>query len=198
MSEQVEIEFKNMLTLSEYKQLLQLFQAKETEFVHQSNTYFDTADWKLKTINAGLRIRLLPNHAELTLKTPFEKDLLETTDTLSLEDANKMIELGKIKHEGFVTTKLISLGINPNELQLLGSLATTRYEQQTPDGLFVLDHSSYWDQEDYELEFETTNHEKGQQFFQQFLAEHAIPSRPSKHKIARMIEVMDYYNKFNA
>ncbi|MDT1938567.1 MULTISPECIES: CYTH domain-containing protein [Carnobacterium] len=188
MSEQVEIEFKNMLTQSEYKKLLHLFQAKEDDFFYQSNTYFDTPDWQLKIKKAGLRIRLLPEYAELTLKTPLEKELLETTDTLSLEEGKQLIQQGKIKDSGFVFTKLISLGIDPTKLRLLGSLATTRYEQKTKKGLFVLDHSIYCDQEDYELEFETTHHEEGNKFFQQFLLDQGIPLRPSKHKIARMIE----------
>lgn len=188
MSEQVEIEFKNMITLSEYKKLLQLFHAKEEDFFYQSNSYFDTPDWQLKLKHAGLRIRLLPEYAELTLKTPFENDLLETTDSFTIEEGKKMIQQGKIKSSGFVYTKLISLGINPDELRLLGNLATTRYEHKTKEGLFVLDHSVYCNQEDYELEFETAHHEEGKKIFQQFLIDQAIPTRPSKHKIARMIE----------
>ena len=122
MSEEIEIEFKNLLTEKEYQTLLYSFNATENELFTQINSYFDTPDWDLKESHAGLRIRLLPNSAELTLKTPFENHLLETTDSLSLMEAEKLISDGKIKADGAVGAKLKSLNISPERLRLLGTL----------------------------------------------------------------------------
>lgn len=188
MSEEIEIEFKNLLTEKEYQTLLYSFNATENELFTQINSYFDTPDWDLKKLHAGLRIRLLPDSAELTLKTPFENHLLETTDSLSLIEAEKLISEGKIKADGAVGAKLKSLNISPEQLRLLGTLKTTRFERQTSQGLFVLDKSYYDNEVDYELEFEVPDYSIGKIHFDNFLEKHQIPLRPSKNKIARMID----------
>lgn len=188
MSEEIEIEFKNLLTEKEYQALLHYFNATENDFFTQINSYFDTPNWKLKKLHAGLRIRLLPDFAELTLKTPFENHLLETTDSLALVEAEKLIAEGKIKTDGTVGTKLKSLNVSPNELCLLGTLKTTRFEKQTPEGLFVLDKSYYGNEVDYELEFEVHDYAIGMVGFTNFLEKQQIPIRPAKNKIARMID----------
>ena len=48
MSEEIEIEFKNLLTEKEYQTLLYSFNATENELFTQINSYFDTPDWDLK------------------------------------------------------------------------------------------------------------------------------------------------------
>ena len=188
MTEEIEIEFKNLLTEKEYQTLLYSFNATENELFTQINSYFDTPDWDLKKLHAGLRIRLLPDSAELTLKTPFENHLLETTDSLSLMEAEKLISDGKIKADGAVGAKLKSLNISPERLRLLGTLKTTRFERQTSQGLFVLDKSYYGNEVDYELEFEVPDYSIGKIHFDNFLEKHQIPLRPAKNKIARMID----------
>lgn len=188
MSEEIEIEFKNLLTEKEYQTLLYSFNATENELFTQINSYFDTPDWDLKKLHAGLRIRLLPDSAELTLKTPFENHLLETTDSLSLMEAEKLISDGKIKSDGTVGAKLESLNIDPEQLRLLGTLKTTRFERETSQGLFVLDKSYYGNAVDYELEFEVPDYSIGKIHFDNFLETQQIPLRPAKNKIARMID----------
>ncbi|MGX7420169.1 CYTH domain-containing protein [Carnobacterium gallinarum] len=188
MSEQLEIEFKNMLTKAEYIQLLDYFQAHESSFFTQTNSYFDTPTWTLKKLGAGLRIRLLPHSAELTLKTPFQDGLLETTDSLSLHEGQQLIANKTIKLNGAVAEKLVELGVTPQELNLLGTLTTKRFEKETKDGLFVLDESQYEGITDYELEFEVKNHASGKLVFDNFLTTQQLSIRPAKNKIARMIE----------
>lgn len=188
MSEQLEIEFKNMLTASEYQKLLLYFQAKEKSFFFQENHYYDTIHEDLKHLRCGLRIRIMPNSAELTLKTPLGDHLLETTDPLSLKTAKELISKNSILQTGAVAKKLQSLKVDPDSVQLIGSLKTKRFEKETKDGLFVLDHSFYGEQTDFELEFETHDADSGEQIFNRFLEVHHLMKRPSKNKIVRMLE----------
>lgn len=187
MSEQLEIEFKNVLSASEYHTLLHYFQAKETDFFIQENHYFDTEEHALKLLGAGLRIRILSDLAELTLKTPVENNLLETTDTLSLATAHELLSKNKIDFQGAVVEKLKQLQIQPKEVHLIGSLKTKRFEKMTEKGLFVLDQSFYGEQVDCELELEVTEETAGEKTFNAFLREHQIERNPSKNKIARML-----------
>lgn len=69
MAENLEIEFKTMLSQSEYQQLITHYQLTATDFKTQTNSYFDTPDFQLKAKNCGLRIRRYENLAEYTLKT---------------------------------------------------------------------------------------------------------------------------------
>ncbi len=56
MSQEVEIEFKSMLTQHEYEQLLMHYEL--TDHVRrQANDYFDTPNFDLKRNGAALRIR---------------------------------------------------------------------------------------------------------------------------------------------
>lgn len=191
MSEELEIEFKTMLIEAEYLSLLHLLGAKPADFFEQENYYFDTKNEALKSLHAGLRIRILPNAAELTLKTPFGLHLLETTDHLALAEASHYISNQTIKADGAVGKKLIELGVSVKDLHCFGSLKTIRFEKMVPEGLLVLDKSSYVGQTDYELEFEGTEHESGKLFFDAFLNKHHLPRRTGKNKIARMKDALN-------
>lgn len=191
MSEEIEIEFKNLLTETEYLSLLHSSGADQGDFFTQENYYFDTAAEILKKLNSGLRIRILPNAAELTLKTPFGLHLLETTDNLTLADATQHIANQTIKADGAVGKKLLELGVNVADLFCFGSLKTERYEKKIAEGLIILDKSSYLGKIDYELEYEAPDHESGLLFFNQFLTQHYLPRRIGKNKIARMKEALD-------
>ncbi len=48
MSEEIEIEFKSMLSQIEYEKLLRYYNITDDQFVIQTNLYFDTADFQLK------------------------------------------------------------------------------------------------------------------------------------------------------
>ena len=191
MSEELEIEFKNLLTETEYMSLLHSLGAKQLDFFSQENYYFDTQSEALKVLHAGLRIRILPNAAELTLKTPFGLHLLETTDKLTLAEASRHISNQTIKTDGVVAKKLSELGVIMEELYCFGSLKTKRFEKKIAEGLLVLDKSSYVGKTDYELEFEATDHESGKAFFNAFLNTYQIPRRTGKNKIARMKDALD-------
>ena len=68
MSQEIEIEFKNMLTKEQYESLLQHFHVQPEQIKYQVNHYFDTESWQLKQLMSGLRIRQIDNYFECTLK----------------------------------------------------------------------------------------------------------------------------------
>lgn len=188
MSQEVEIEFKTRLTSKQYTQLMNDYHLTEQDCFTQTNNYFDTPDHLLKKQKMGLRIRLLPTEAELTLKSPLVSGygLLETTDKLTLEEANDLMESDSILLTGNVATYLKDIGIDPTRLTSFGQLTTKRAEVAlTPDNLLVLDESWYHGQHDFELEMEVKQAESGKAFFVNFLKRHGIPYSPTKNKIER-------------
>ncbi|MBC6310815.1 CYTH domain-containing protein [Listeria sp. FSL L7-1582] len=189
MSQELEIEFKNMLTASEYDLLINEFRLEESDFFTQTNYYFDTADFQLKARLAALRIRKRELHYELTLKTPEQIGLLETTQVLAKEQVTAILDGANIP-VGQVRDALHTLGIDHQELAMFGSLTTTRAEKDYKKGLLVFDKSFYGDTHDFELEYEVADFEKGKLVFNRFLESRQIPQRPTKNKILRFYEAI--------
>jgi len=191
MNEEIEIEFKNLLTKSEYHALIRAFQIDTNTAFIQTNVYFDTYKKTLSNQYAALRLRLLSSYGEITLKQPLERGLLETTQTLSLEEAKKIKKASQLVEflEEPMINKLNSLNVSLNELDIIGTLTTERLEYLLAEDIkLVLDHSWYANQEDYELELEVKDWKKGQEKFQFILEKYGIQQRPTQNKIQRAIK----------
>lgn len=67
----LEIEYKTLLTKDEFNRLNNQF--SHVAPVTQTNYYFDSENFDMKANRMSLRIRTLPNRAEITLK--FQKKL---------------------------------------------------------------------------------------------------------------------------
>ncbi|XJZ28196.1 CYTH domain-containing protein [Bacillota bacterium Lsc_1132] len=187
MTQTLEIEFKNILTKSEYERLLEFFKIEKEAIFAQENHYFDTSDFQLKQKGAALRIREKDQQFELTLKQPFQEGLLETNVLLSPHVAQLAFSKNLLP-EGEIEKLIEEMGIPFSKLKYFGSLLTKRAEVKDANGLFVLDYSSYLKKEDYELEYEVENYQRGQAFFNEFLAKHGIPKRETKNKIQRFYD----------
>lgn len=191
MPQEIEIEFKNMLTKEEFEQLITHFSITQQSFHLQHNHYFDTTDQKLRAVRSGLRIRQLENRNELTLKEPATGiALTETTDILTDLQVEAVLMRQMTIPAKDVLERLQSLEISVDELQKIGTLSTRRAEIKYRGGLLVLDHSQYADQEDYELEYEVTNEAEGQNIFRQLLTSVQIPLRPAQKKLARFMKAI--------
>ena len=187
MTQQIEIEFKNMLTKEQYDQLLIAFHIQPEQIQHQANHYFDTADFQLKTLKSGLRIRQKGRYFECTLKEKSSEHAhLETTDRLTEQQAIAMLN-GETFTAPSVQKRLEQLQINIRTLNVFGSLETNRVEIDYKGGTLVFDHSHYLQHDDYEVEYETNDVNIGYTIFQQFLREHHIPIQPADKKIARFM-----------
>lgn len=183
MAQEIEIEFKNMLTKNEYQTLLSSYHLTATDIKTQSNDYFDSEDYMLRDKGAALRVRQKNNRYVLTLKEPAHQGLLETHQDITEDVFVKIKESGSLP-DGEVARQVAKLGLNQS-LRHLGALTTHRAETETEDGLLVLDHSEYLGFEDYELEFEVTDYEQGEEAFYRLLRKHQIEIRNANNKIQR-------------
>jgi uncharacterized protein YjbK len=186
MEQELEIEFKNILTQQEYQQLYTDFkQDKYVEF-SQRNVYFDTPLLDLKDRGCALRIRIKEDQAEMTLKTPFEGHHKELNLPLSLDDAHLMTIQGAFQIPEPVIEILESEdSLLSRSVIKLAELETSRLETMKDDTLVVLDKSTYSGKVDYELEVEAASEEVGLKMFESILETYAIPKRKTENKIAR-------------
>jgi uncharacterized protein YjbK len=191
VSQNIEIEFKNMLTEEEFHFLEQYFKIEPEHFKKQINHYFDTNSFTLKDHGSALRIREKGSKFEMTLKQPAETGLLETNQMLTTGQAEEALSSGKLP-EGEVKDAVVELIKDTEPLQYFGSLTTVRAEVEFKEGLLVLDHSYYLNTEDYELEYEVLNESEGFQIFSKLLEELKIRVRPTDNKIKRF-----YATKYN-
>ncbi len=184
MNEEIEIEFKCLVTKSQFQTLSA--DLAPGPFLKQQNHYFDTPDFLLKQAGAALRIREKKGKAEMTLKQPAETGLLESTIELPAEEVTAALN-GKLP-ENDVVFKAGSLA-GTTGFVYFGTLATSRAEMPYQNGLLVFDHSSYLGQEDYEIEFEAKNAE-GEMVFRHFLQNYAIDYKPAQNKIRRFYQAL--------
>jgi uncharacterized protein YjbK len=186
MDQEIEIEFKNLLTKEEFDRIRQAFHIADNAFEHQENHYFDTPQFLLKDKRAALRIRAKNGIYTLTLKqTAAHGALLEMHERLTKEEADALLN-GTAVVQGSIAQILREIGVPPEQLRHFGSLATDRAQWAYEGGTLFLDHSHYLQTDDYELEYETEEAEIGRQRFLQLLDSLHIPIRPTANKIQRL------------
>ncbi len=76
---------------------------------------------------------------------------------------------------------LLQKEIPIQDLKILGSLETIRYEKEDEIGLLALDESHYLDKKDFELEVEVEVSKKEKKF-PQLLKQHKIDYKPGKSR----------------
>lgn len=195
MSEEIEIEFKSMLTKSEYEELLRHYQIKDNQFVIQTNLYFDTADFRLKQQGMGLRIRRFADKAEATLKVPQKVGLLEVTDTLPLNKVDQAVEKKQfISQAVHILERLAEINVSLSDLHLIGKLITKRAEFMISEGKLALDESWYSNQHDFELELEVPTADYHEADFNQLLKSFNLPYRKTQNKIVRAVTAQQKQN----
>lgn len=187
MSQEIEIEFKNLLTKQEFTLLKNYFNLTDALFIKQDNHYFDTPTFSLKEQGCALRIRKKNGTYELTLKEPLGENLLETNQILTPSEAEKIIASGQLL-AGPVKDQLLKRAIPMTELQFFGTLTTKRAEVDYKGGVLVLDDSSYSNQVDFELEYEVTNRTSGEIIFTELLQQLNITPRKTKNKVQRFYQ----------
>lgn len=184
MNQELEIEFKNLLTKEEFITLLEAFSVRRELFQTQVNHYFDTNQFSLKEKHSALRIRFKKKRYTLTLKQTIPEGILETHQALTDDEAQIMLN-DMVLLDGDIKKQLKNIGINEEKIKYFGKLTTNRAEIPYENGLLVFDHSRYLDQEDYELEYEVADRERGYEIFLTLLHEQQIPVRKTANKIQR-------------
>lgn len=186
MKQELEIEFKNLLTREEYEKLMSHYFSSEHTGFSQTNVYFDTANFDLKKAKCALRIRVKNNSAELTLKTPFEGHHQESNLTLDWHEAKDTIDKGQFTLPSELYDFLSEeIGLSNPTVNKLAELTTLRYEKEYEGCLLVLDKSCYSNTTDYEIELESNTIESGMEMFNSILSRFSIPKRKTPNKIAR-------------
>lgn len=181
----LEIEFKTMLTKEEHDRLLSLF--ADITPVTQTNYYIESDQQCIRHAHMAFRVRTFDQSAELTLKIPQEVGTLELNQTLTLSETKNILQKNLFP-AGKILDTLIQKEIPVQDLKVLGSLTTIRYEKEAEIGLLALDESHYFGRTDFELEVEVEDFEKGKENFLTFLKQHNIDYKHGKSKIARFSE----------
>lgn len=189
MTQEIEIEFKTLLSKNDFLKLKEQLPFPEQP-IKQTNYYFDTKEMALKQLPAALRIREKDYHYKLTLKQPLEEGILETHDTLSKAEKNQWISGHPIIKEN--TGAIFSKAeINVADLICYGTLSTDRYLFNKDGMEIVLDHSHYLGCEDFELELEAPSYDKGEKAFLQILEAYQIHQQEPISKIARFFQQLN-------
>ncbi|MFC0524760.1 CYTH domain-containing protein [Pontibacillus salicampi] len=187
MSQEIEIEFKNLLTELEYEQLTKDLPFQTEDRFTQTNYYFETDEFDLREEGSALRIRKKEDTWTATLKEPHTDGLLETHDILTEEQAHEWMN-DEIAGAPNIEQRLANIGIMYSELRFKGALVTERMETEYEDTLIVLDRSHYNNETDYELELEAKEKQHGEQVFQQLLQDFHIIERETPNKIKRFFQ----------
>ncbi|SFA82652.1 Uncharacterized protein YjbK [Lentibacillus halodurans] len=188
MRQEIEIEFKNLLTKEEFNRLFENLPFPE-ESQLQTNHYFETADFSLKKMGCALRIREKDGTFTLTLKEPHANGLLETHDSLTQEEADNWMNGNKVLEKN-VSKRMAEKGITIEKLNYYGSLITKRRELNYKNMLLVLDYSTYHGSNDYELEIEAASEAAGLERMHEILTDFNIKKRDTPNKIQRFFSAM--------
>ena len=190
MQTNLEIEYKTLLSLSEFDQLGKRF--SHVAPVRQTNHYFDTPDLKLRANKLSLRIRTFDYAAEMTLKIPQKVGNLEHNIALTSEEANAILATKTLPQNCINIQNILELlkvyAIDLSAVRVLGSLTTTRREYETSIGLMALDKNEYSGRLDYELELEVADARSGEKNFNYFLKDNQIEYRYARSKVVRFLE----------
>ncbi|WP_036833083.1 CYTH domain-containing protein [Pontibacillus litoralis] len=187
MTQEIEIEFKNLLTEQEYEQLLQALPFDIEKRFTQTNYYFETTGFDLRAHGSALRIRKKNGTWTATLKEPHVEGLLETHDAITEEQAYQWMSDEHITLPN-IQQRLSSMGIQLTDVLFRGSLLTERVEEEYEGTLIVLDRSHYNNKTDYELELEAQTKQHGEHIFNQLLTNYNIPKKDTPNKIQRFFQ----------
>ncbi|MGQ7462837.1 CYTH domain-containing protein [Streptococcus suis] len=182
MKNHLEIEYKTLLTKSEYKRLLTDF--SDVNPVLQTNHYIDTPNLDMKNNRFSLRIRTFEDIAELTLKIPQEVGNREYNQVLEIHTAKQLLVDFQLP-AGQIADIISATNVPVEKLAVWGSLTTKRHEKETSIGLMALDENEFNGLIDYELEVEVTDPEEGKILFDEFLRKNAIQFKYASSKVAR-------------
>ena len=187
---QVEREFKNLLTKSQYHSLLEDFKPLLTKEITQTNSYYDW-DGILQSHKMALRIRIVEGKTigEITLKIPQSSlEVLEFTHELPVEMLHQYDEQKQFTLPLSIKEALESNGVFIEKVKQISLLTTHRFEGPLSNNEWlVLDESHYNGKVDYEMEMEVQNLSIGEEVFLKILQKYHIQREQAESKIKRAL-----------
>jgi uncharacterized protein YjbK len=177
MKTNLEIEYKALINEQEYKYVLSHFNPSVR--INQTNHYYQSYNVFNRKIAA--RIRQIDDRFELTFKLRQAKGKLEVNFDVpsnSVEHFNLPEVQTFLKEHHFFQI-----------WNYIGELHTLRYVVQDNYGELCIDHNTYLDQEDYELEYEVNTEYNPLAFsrFVEILNQFSIKNEKAKAKFHRFI-----------
>jgi len=187
---QVEREFKNLLTKSQYHSLLEDFKPLLTKEITQTNSYYDW-DGILQSHKMALRIRIVEGKTigEITLKIPQSSlEVLEFTHEMPVEILHQYNEQKEFSLPLPIKEALESNGVFIEKVEQTALLTTYRFEGPLSNNEWlVLDESHYNGKMDYEMEMEVQNLSLGEEVFLKILQKYQIQREQAESKIKRAL-----------
>lgn len=185
MAKELSVEFKTLLSKSEYNKLAKLHSDKPSNL--QINYYFDTPRFTLKASDIGLRIRKRENY-ELTLKRKKGYALIEINEILTEEQFQDFLKTGIIPSAS-INNDLSEIIKGQNIINYM-SLSTFRITFPYKNGIIAIDKCEYVNTIDYELEYHTSNYDEGKRTFIELVKENCIVYKKSQPKIKRAYDAL--------
>lgn len=183
----IEIEFKALLTKDVYEEILS--NACDVEKFKQVNHYFETENDTLKNNKMALRVRVKDSCNKITVKCLMDSDKVlynEVSDFLGLCETRNMIENRTIESK-IIIDYLNENGIEDVHFPKYNVFTTNRAVCHYDNHVLFLDETIYENGEvDYELEIESENYEDCKNSFFNYAQKYNLENS-NVHKIERAI-----------
>ena len=191
-----EIEFKNLLTESEYDKIRNDHFSGEQP-LHLTNYYIDNNELQLINNLLMLRIRVEDGTQLMTVKIPDERHVVYEYSGITDIELTEGAAIDESSIPENIKEQLEKRNIKMESLAVQGSLITERFEKALNLGLLVLDRSTYLGTTDFELEFEAPDVSTGQAEFTQILKNYGIVRRDEIVKSARFYNALKQQKEVN-
>lgn len=191
-----EIEFKNLLTESEYDKIRNDHFSGEQP-LHLTNYYIDNNELQLINNLLMLRIRVEDGTQLMTVKIPDERHVVYEYSGITDIELTEGAAIDESSIPENIKEQLEKRNIKMESLAVQGSLITERFEKPLNLGLLVLDKSTYLGTTDFELEFEAPDVSTGQAEFTQILKNYGIVRRDEIVKSARFYNALKQQKEVN-
>lgn len=159
MKENIEIEYKTLLSKNNFFTLLDMYKSDTDYFVKQDNYYYDTSLFDCKNNNIAIRTRVIADETYFTLK--FKADVLyeyEKKVSCCFLNDREVLDI------------LSRYNIDPKSLINFATLSTERCQIDLNCAYLCFDINTYNDSIDYELEYEYKNAEASLNDYQSILS----------------------------
>lgn len=189
MSKNIEIEAKGKLTKEEYEKIIASF--SHPRFQYQTNFYIDSPLFELSKESLGLRIRKEKDLLELTMKVPSEEGRLEINQKLSPKEFenflfNNEFPSGEINRYLHLNYPKIA-----GDFSIFGTLHNQRITIELEDAEIAIDHFTYFDKEEFEIECESFSLEHAEKVLIHYLKKFGIKyQKNTSTKLQRVIELV--------
>lgn len=165
MSKSVEFEERVMLTEKQYFEIASFYINKRNNhpFIVQTNYYFDTPDFLLRSKHILFRLRVVKHkYSELTLKIKGNNGDIEINQKLSYIEAHNFLNKLNVPY-GPLYDYFKENGLPISCYKQYGNLTTKRLEIKEDDYLVVIDKNDFLSTTDYDLEIESGSMERSKE-----------------------------------